>query len=111
MLLGITLYVYSCDEGIDQTNDQPGAKEVWMQNIAFVPQQKTIVVGTTLTWINKDAEAHTVTSNSGLFDAEVEGGGSFSFTFNDVGIFGYACSIHPNMKGTIVVNESTGGGY
>jgi plastocyanin len=32
----------------------PGANEVWMQGIAFVPASKTISVGTTITWTNKD---------------------------------------------------------
>ena len=40
----------------------PGANEVWMQGVAFNPSSKTIAVGTTITWTNKDNTTHTVTS-------------------------------------------------
>jgi len=40
----------------------PGANEVWIQNMAFNPSTLTVTAGTTVTWTNKDAIGHTVTS-------------------------------------------------
>jgi hypothetical protein len=33
-------------------------------------------------------------------------GESFSFTFNEKGTFSYHCTPHPQMKGTVIVEDS-----
>ncbi|MBV9556028.1 MAG: hypothetical protein JO254_03010, partial [Pseudolabrys sp.] len=33
---------------------------------------------------------------------------TFTFTFNDAGTFDYFCSLHPHMKGTIIVEANAG---
>ena len=72
---------------------------------AFSPDVADIQVGTTMTWTNRDAEAHTTTSDgSGWNSGSVAPGGQFSFTFQSAGTFSYHCTIHPNMIGTIVVH-------
>ena len=88
----------------------PGANEVWMQNIAFVPASKNISVGTTITWTNKDNTTHTATSGipntpDGLFNSgNLSNGGTFSFKFTTVGTFKYYCMIHgAMMTGTLIV--------
>ncbi len=83
----------------------PGANEVFIQGMAFVPASITVTAGTTITWTNKDAIAHTVTSNDNLFNSGSLGPGkSFTFTFAKAGSFGYYCSIHPTMTATVIVN-------
>ena len=76
-----------------------------MQNIAFVPSERTIDVGTTITWINMDADVHTVTSQEAGFDSgAMNKGDTFSHTFNSAGTFAYTCTFHPaQMNGTIIV--------
>jgi plastocyanin/phage tail protein X len=94
---------------------QPSAGQVQivMQNVSFQPQQITVPPGTTVTWVNRDNFAHTVTSGtrgspSGLFDSgNVAAGGSFSFTFQTPGPYPYFCQIHNGMNGTVVV-QTTG---
>jgi plastocyanin len=82
----------------------PGANEVWMQNTAFNPAMKTIAVGTTITWTNKDAASHDVTSATGLFASPTMGqNATFSFTFTAAGTYNYRCTFHPGMNGTITV--------
>ncbi|MDR3667085.1 MAG: plastocyanin/azurin family copper-binding protein [Ignavibacteriaceae bacterium] len=81
----------------------PGPNEVWMQNIAFNPASKTISVGTTITWTNKDNTTHTATSGvpgspDGLFNSgNLSNGGTFSFKFTTAGTFKYYCLIHGAM--------------
>jgi plastocyanin len=89
----------------------PGANEVWMQSTAFNPASKTVAVGATITWTNKDGIAHTVTSGapgspSGAFDSgNMAGGATFSHTFSQAGTFPYYCGIHgAMMTGTITVH-------
>ena len=95
------------------TPDQPGALQVFMQGSAFNPATRTVAVGATVTWTNKDGVSHTVTSaaipagvnpfGSGSLGAN----GTYSLAFNQAGSYGYYCTIHgtPNsgMRGTVIV--------
>lgn len=87
------------------TTGTQGANDVYIQNMSFSPASLTVTAGTTVTWTNKDAMIHTVTSDSTLFDSKnIEVNGVFSYTFNKTGTVSYHCSIHPAMKATITVN-------
>lgn len=94
------------------TNTQ-GDNDIFIQNMAFSPANKTISAGTTIKWTNYDGYAHTVTSGvpgtpSGLFDSgNIESNNTFSYTFNQSGTFNYFCKIHNSMRGTITVESST----
>ena len=79
-----------------------------IQNFAFQPATMTVAVGTTVTWTNMDAVAHTTTSDTGVWNSgTLSAGMSFHYTFNTPGTFPYHCMIHPNMHGTIVVLGGT----
>lgn len=85
-----------------------GPVEVAMRGSQFQPAEITIAAGRTVVWTNHDSLPHTVTAGprgnpSGLFDAQVEPGGEFSFTFAEPGSYEYYCSIHPGMDGSVVV--------
>lgn len=59
-----------------------------------------------MTWTNTESSniPHDVTGgNGGPKSPLLNPGQSYSFTFNDVGTFWYYCSIHPNMRGRVVV--------
>ena len=89
----------------------PGPSQVFMQGSAFNPTTRTVTAGTTVTWVNKDAVAHTVTYSSGVGSSfssgNINGGGTFTVTFNTAGTVQYYCTIHgtptAGMHGTIVV--------
>ena len=82
----------------------PAAASVQIGNFTFKAQVLTVKPGTTVTWTNADDIPHTVTSNNGVFKSKVlDTGEKFSFTFAKAGQFGYFCSLHPHMTGTIVV--------
>lgn len=71
---------------------------------AYNPDPLTISAGTTVTWTNADSITHTAVSDNGTFNSgNINGGGNFSFTFQNKGTFTYHCSLHPNMVGTVVV--------
>ncbi|MGH3856778.1 MAG: cupredoxin domain-containing protein [Pseudonocardiaceae bacterium] len=77
---------------------------VAIQNFAFSPATVTIKAGTTVTWTNRDQDAHTVSAMSGAFhSAALNTGQSYSHTFTTPGRFDYLCTIHPFMLGTVVV--------
>jgi len=82
----------------------PAAAAVQIGNFTFKAQVLTVKPGTTVTWTNADDIPHTVTSNNGVFKSKVlDSGDKFSFTFAKAGQFGYFCSLHPHMTGSIIV--------
>jgi plastocyanin len=75
-----------------------------IENFAFSPATLTVKAGTTVTWTNRDSAPHTVTSDAGAFGSDtMPRGGTYQFTFSQPGTFTYHCSIHPSMKGTVIV--------
>ena len=84
----------------------PGCEET---NECYSPYEISVAVGTTVTWINDDIAAHTVTSGNfpehdGLFDSSIFlSGDTFEITFSDAGTFDYYCFVHPWMAGTVNV--------
>jgi|GEM_PF-111499 len=82
----------------------PPVVGVEIKDLAFNPAQINISKGTAVIWTNNDSLAHTVTSDTNLFDSgNVNPGQTFEFTFNEIGTFKYHCSIHPEMLGEITV--------
>ena len=87
--------------------DTTAAKnEISIKGNAFSPDNLSIKVGDTVTWINNDSYAHTVKASKGEFDSgNITSGGKFSFTFSKEGTYDYICAIHTSMKGKIVVTK------
>lgn len=82
----------------------PAAAAVQIGNFTFNSKLLTVKAGTTVTWTNADDIPHTIVSRDGLFKSRVlDTGDHYSFTFAKAGQFGYFCSLHPHMTGTIVV--------
>ena len=81
--------------------------KVDISNFSFNPAVLTIKAGTKVTWVNNDSTSHTVTSDSGnlLNSPTLATGQSFSFVFPTTGTINYHCSIHPSMKGTVIVTK------
>ncbi len=90
-----------------ETEEEPmlDSTEVEISGFAFVPATVTVSAESTVTWINQDSVPHTVGSESDLFDTSsgLSIRDSFSYTFTDRGTFSYYCTIHPYMKGEVVV--------
>ena len=83
-----------------------GPDAVDITNFAFAPLTLTVPLGATVTWTNRDEEPHTVVAGDGTFHSPGMGtGGTYSFTFTNVGSYDYVCSIHPFMHGTVVVTK------
>jgi plastocyanin len=79
---------------------------VTIHNFSFSPSPITVKKGDTVVWTNKDLMAHTVTGNNGgPSSTPLRANGTYSFTFDATGVFNYRCSIHPSMKGVVVVTE------
>jgi plastocyanin len=78
--------------------------KVEVTDFAFQPAVLTVHAGTRVTWTNRDEEPHTVTSTTGAFGSPgMERGDTFAWTFDKPGTYPYRCTLHPQMKATVVV--------
>jgi plastocyanin len=89
------------------TTSATGGYTVAIKNFAFDPSSLTVKSGTAVKWTNQDGAPHTIVSDTGspiAFSSDsLASGASYSFTFTQPGTYTYHCSIHPSMKGTIIV--------
>jgi plastocyanin len=102
-------YGYAQTEPAAAKTAQPKAKAasttVEMSNTSFQPQNITVKVGDTVTFVNKDDIAHTATAGDKSFDSgTLDAGGTFEFKATKAGKIDYVCSFHPGMTGTINVS-------
>lgn len=85
----------------------PAGNSISIKNFAFDPPALTVKAGSAVAWVNNDVSPHAIVSDPGSpvsFSSDtLSTGASFSFTFNTPGTYPYHCSIHPSMKGTIIV--------
>ena len=100
---GLLLYVGAGGSVVAADEHSPRVA-VNIENYAFSPDPITIAPGTTVVWTNRDEVAHTVVSNDKLFSSpELDANQHFEFTFKKAGTFPYFCSLHPEMKGKVIV--------
>jgi plastocyanin len=65
----------------------------------------SVSAGQSINWTNLGTQAHTVTAADGSFDTGlVAPGGSAQLEFDTPGIYAFACTPHPWMKGNVAVN-------
>lgn len=72
----------------------------------FSPENVTVQVGDTVTWVNRDSAVHDsvardplVTWNTGYVEPNAEA----AFTFTAAATYFYHCRIHPGMTGRVIV--------
>jgi len=78
--------------------------------VFYSPTVIDIKAGDTITWKNDDTSVHTVSTGKpnlgvdGRMDSGIiNPGGTFSYTFDKIGVYGYYCLVHPWMTGTVNV--------
>jgi plastocyanin len=77
---------------------------VQIKRSGFAPASITINQDDSVTWTNTDTIDHQVVANGGSFASPILGAGkSWTHTFNRGGTFRYHDSLHPGLKGTVVV--------
>ena len=87
-------------------SSRPGCDEA---DRCYIPSVITVDSGNQVTWVNEDSAFHSVTSGfygepSELFDSgHLDPYESFTFDFDEKGIYDYFCTLHPWMKGQVLV--------
>jgi plastocyanin len=95
---------------------QPGARsqepEVEMEDFAFRPARIGVRPGQVVIWKNRDRARHNATSvkrvnGRRVFRTATRGfrGEATAKAPRRLGTYGYFCTVHPQMKGTLVVRR------
>jgi len=85
---------------------RPGCEEI---DRCYIPSEITIQSGQQVTWVNEDSAFHSVTSGfyespTELFDSgHLDPFESYTLDFEEKGIYDYFCTLHPWMKGQVIV--------
>jgi plastocyanin len=92
------------DDG-GSTGSGSGGTTVVVKDLAFKPAKLTVSAGATVTWEFKDKPTpHNVTATDKAYASDTITEGNYTHTFDQAGTYKYTCTIHPAMKGTIVVS-------
>ena len=83
---------------------------VHMRNNSFVPQELTALPGTGITWINDDEVIHSLKmseADAKFNSGDIMPGAHWGYTFGTKeGNFSISDPYFPDMKGTIIVNQT-----
>lgn len=92
--------------------DEAVSHRVEYTNQGFSPHSITIKKGETVTWVNKSGDSMWVASNPHPTHTDYPGfdelqgvpnGGTYSFTFEKIGNWGYHNHLEPSNQGIVVV--------
>ena len=99
-----------CHSGVTE-NDATGDKvaTVRMMDACFTATVTTVDPGQPVTFANTDlGVTHNVGGNQwGHFEDMIEGD-AFTVTFDEAGVYPFACNYHPGMTGAIIVGNGKG---
>jgi plastocyanin len=76
---------------------------VAMDGTRFVPETITVEKGDRVVWVNKDPFPHTATADGTFDSGSIAAGGSWSYVARKPGELAYVCTLHPGMKGRLIV--------
>lgn len=109
VLLAFTVGACSSSPGGSATGAAGGSSaagaRITIKNFMFGPATLTVHPGETVTVVNQDSTAHTVTADDKSFDTgAINGGATTTFTAPaTAGSYPYICTIHQFMHATLAV--------
>jgi OOP family OmpA-OmpF porin len=90
---------------VPQTTSSVSANTILIKNFAFDSASITVKVGSTVRWVNQDSVPHRIVFADGADSTVLAGMQSWSRKFDQAGTYDYACTIHPTMLGTVIVER------
>jgi plastocyanin len=82
----------------------PTTHTVVIAEMKFVPETLTVRPGDTVIWINRDFFPHTATAQDRSFDSgDIATNQSWKYVATKKGTAAYVCTLHPTMKGTLII--------
>lgn len=112
MVIGSTMWAFpaSAGGGCHGGATQGEGDKVAMSKACFTPSVLRVNPGTEVTFVNKDPVVHNVSATGWGYFEDMTEGQAFTATFDEPGVYPYACTYHAGMTGAIVVGDGTGAG-
>jgi OOP family OmpA-OmpF porin len=88
---------------VPQTTSSVSDNTIRIKNFAFDPARIKVKVGSTVRWVNQDSVPHRILFADGADSTVLAPSQSWSRKFDQAGTYDYACTIHPSMQGTVIV--------
>jgi plastocyanin len=76
---------------------------VGIRSFAYHPSALSVEEGTKVVFANRDSVAHTATRRGSFSTGKIRPGRSAAIRFGERGVYRYHCTIHPSMRGKVVV--------
>ena len=77
---------------------------VGIRSFAYHPSALSVEEGTKVVFSNRDSVAHTATRRGSFSTGKIRPGRSAAIRFGERGVYRYHCTIHPSMRGKVVVH-------
>lgn len=87
----------------ERSRDGLETHTVRIASMQFEPQEIVVPRGSRVVWINDDLFPHTVTAKESFDSGSIAAGASWTYIAMQPGMYEYVCSLHPTMKGRMVV--------
>lgn len=98
-----------CFHGYEMPPSSTGSgTDIKLMPCAFVPTVTVIAEGESVNFVNGPEYTHFVTGavqEWGSAETEIQPNQSVTYTFDDAGVYPYACALHAGMAGAIVVGD------
>ncbi|HVE64319.1 MAG TPA: hypothetical protein VNB94_11030 [Mycobacteriales bacterium] len=82
-----------------------GVTQVISDHACWSPVVAQVAVGDTLAFVNDGSADHTLNGLGPIGSHDFRTGATVRLTFPEAGIFPYACALHPQMVGAVVVGD------
>ena len=76
-----------------------------VRNYEFEPEAISVEVGETVTWVWEGQAPHNVVGEG--FESLAQRSRSFRHTFDQPGTYRFVCTIHPGMRGDVIVDQGS----
>ena len=102
----VALALAGCGSGGPERTAAPSTGDadatVAVADMAFSPKTLDIAAGDTVAWLWEEAIPHDVAFDDGPTSPK-QASGTWQRAFDRPGSFDYVCTLHPGMRGTVVV--------
>ncbi len=107
LLIVTAVIVWGCHTPGRDQKLSPKADTIYIQMMQFKPTVLTVGKYDTIVWINQDLVRHNVTAfpDKSWTSGDIQMDSSWTKVITVTDSLNYFCTLHPTMKGTIIVRE------
>lgn len=107
VLLGLSLVFAACGSGSGGGSGDLPPNYVVGKNLKFTPKTLNVQPGQEITFDFDDGSvAHNAVADGKAFETATLTEATATVTLNTPGRYPYVCTLHPTMKGTIIVEDA-----